>query len=99
MKAKNLPSVCPACDSELNVQRLLCKSCGTAVEGDFTIPVLLQLTGEEQSFILKFLKASGSLKEMANQLGYSYPKVRNMLDEVISKVEQIEQQTIENDEN
>ncbi len=95
MKPKNLPSTCPACESQLSVQRLYCKSCGTAVEGDFSIPIFLQLSTEEQGFILKFLKASGSLKEMANQLGYSYPKVRNMLDEIIARVSQVEQQITE----
>ncbi|HBF18860.1 MAG TPA: hypothetical protein DDW81_02120 [Cryomorphaceae bacterium] len=87
-----MPSVCPACESQLSVQRLYCNSCGTAVEGDFSVPVFLQLTLEEQAFVMRFLQASGSLKEMAGHLGYSYPKVRNMLDEVIGKVQLMEQQ-------
>lgn len=96
MKPKNLPSVCPSCESRLSVERLYCKQCGTAVEGDFSIPLFLLLNSDEQDFIFKFLKASGSLKEMASQLGYSYPKVRNMLDEIIAKVQKIEQQLTEN---
>jgi len=38
------------------------------------------------SFIVEFVKSSGSLKDMARQLGVSYPTVRNMLDEIIEKL-------------
>ena len=33
-----------------------------------------------------FIRASGSLKEMAAILGVSYPTVRNRLDEIIGKL-------------
>jgi hypothetical protein len=49
---------------------------------------LLQLTEEEQNFILQFFLSSGSLKEMANQMGNSYPTVRNKLDDMIEKIKQ-----------
>ncbi|HBW79041.1 MAG TPA: hypothetical protein DEF78_00300, partial [Sphingobacterium sp.] len=39
-----------------------------------------------QEFVLNFLIHSGSLKEMANQMGKSYPTVRNILDDLIQKV-------------
>jgi hypothetical protein len=41
---------------------------------------------EEQDFILRFVRCSGSLKDMAKQLGLSYPTVRNLLDEIIEKI-------------
>jgi hypothetical protein len=41
---------------------------------------------EDQGFVLEFIKASGSLKEMAKLLGLSYPTVRNRLDEVIELI-------------
>ena len=43
---------------------------------------------EDQDFILQFIKASGSLKEMAGILKVSYPTVRNRLDEIIDKLNQ-----------
>ena len=49
----------------------------------------MQLNSEEQKFLIEFLKASGSLKEMSKILGFSYPKVRNMLDEIIQKVQDL----------
>jgi hypothetical protein len=52
--------------------------------------MLLLLSSEEQDFILSFVKLSGSLKEMANQLKLSYPTVRNRLNEIITKIESYE---------
>lgn len=52
--------------------------------------MLVGLPPEEQEFILEFIKASGSLKEMAGILKVSYPTVRNRLDEIIEKLKQNE---------
>ena len=46
----------------------------------------MRLEPEEQEFVLEFLLNSGSLKEMANKMGKSYPTVRNKLDELIEKL-------------
>ena len=85
---KNLPTVCPSCESKLAVKRLHCEKCATEVEGFYALPLLVSLSQDDQDFILEFIKASGSLKEMANLLGVSYPTVRNRLDEVIAKLKQ-----------
>ena len=50
------------------------------------MPALLQLSADEQEFVLAFVKCSGSLKEMASQLKLSYPTVRNLLDDIIDKL-------------
>lgn len=84
---KRLPAVCPSCGDRLNIRRLECRSCETSVEGDFELPVLARLTAEDQEFVLRLLKASGSLKELSAQYGISYPTVRNRLDAVIEKVD------------
>lgn len=44
------------------------------------------LEDEELSFIKKFIIASGSLKEMANQYNVTYPTVRLRLDKIIQKI-------------
>ena len=44
------------------------------------------LDDEDVSFIKKFLLASGSLKEMAQQYGVTYPTVRLRLDKLIQKI-------------
>jgi hypothetical protein len=87
---KKLPLCCPSCESLLSVNRMHCKSCDTNVEGSYELPLLAQLNGEEQKFVISFLKSSGSIKEMASQMGMSYPTMRNMLDDLIEKVKTLE---------
>lgn len=87
---KNLPVVCPSCGAELRVRALACPKCDTRVEGDYDLPLFLLLTAEEQRFVLDFVKCSGSLKEMAAQLGLSYPTVRNRLDDLIDHLKTLE---------
>lgn len=48
---------------------------------------MLNLDDEDVSFIKKFLLASGSLKEIANQYGVTYPTVRLRLDRLIQKIQ------------
>lgn len=81
-----LPIQCPSCDSSLSVTQLSCSNCSTTVSGNYILPLLLQITEEEQNFILQFFLTSGSLKEMAVQMGNSYPTVRNKLDDIIQKI-------------
>ncbi len=50
------------------------------------MPLLARLSGEDLQFVIDFVKSSGSLKDMAQQLGLSYPTVRNLLDDIIQKI-------------
>ncbi|QIK55075.1 DUF2089 domain-containing protein [Dysgonomonas sp. HDW5A] len=85
-----LPSQCPSCQAQLKVKSLKCENCDTEVIGLYDLPVLARLSSDDQEFILKFMKNSGSLKDMAKDLNLSYPTVRNLLDEVIEKIIQYE---------
>jgi hypothetical protein len=87
---KALPIHCPSCGDSLLVKRLLCQNCGTEVEGAYPLPALGRLTRHDQEFVLAFVKASGSLKEMSRLLGVSYPTVRNRLDEIIEALKGME---------
>ncbi|MDR1524087.1 MAG: DUF2089 domain-containing protein [Tannerella sp.] len=83
---KQLPLKCPACNTSLNVERLYCEQCRTNISGSFALPLLAKLTDDEQSFILDFVRFSGRLKDMAKKMGISYPTVRNILDDLINKL-------------
>ena len=83
---KHLPLQCPACSGPLRVGKMFCKECGTQICGDFELPLLGGLTEKEARFALDFIKAGGSLKDMAKNMGLSYPTVRNMLDNLIAKL-------------
>jgi len=83
---KVLPAICPSCSSQLNVKSLICERCQTEIQGQYELPLLARLSLDDQGFIIEFIKASGSLKEMARLLGLSYPTVRNRLDEIIERI-------------
>ena len=56
------------------------------------IPVwITELEEDELTFIKRFVLASGSLKEMADIYGVTYPTVRSRLNHVIEKVKLSEQ--------
>ena len=53
-----------------------------------TIPDwMANLENEDVVFIRNFLRASGSLKEVATQYGVTYPTVRLRLDRLIQKIQ------------
>lgn len=85
-----LPTQCPSCLNALEVSQLTCPECDTTVSGKYLLPILFRLSQEEQNFILQFFMSSGSLKEMASQMGISYPTVRNRLDDIIAKIKKLE---------
>ena len=85
---KRLPTSCPSCGGGLAVKRLRCDKCETEVEGLYSLPPLAGLEPDDEEFILEFIKASGSLKDMAKLLSVSYPTIRNRLDEIIGKLRQ-----------
>lgn len=81
---------CPSCSSrELNVVKIECNSCKTKFEGNFDIPKLLQLSSDDINFIIDFVKCSGSLKEMSKIHNVSYPTFRNLLNQVIERINQL----------
>jgi hypothetical protein len=75
---------CPSCDGNLTIARLDCPDCKIAIEGEFTPPALLKLTGAQIDFVEVFIKNRGVIREVERELGVSYPTVRARLDEVIA---------------
>ncbi len=92
MGDKKLPTTCPSCSATLRVERLRCASCGSSVEGDFGLGLLDRLDGEDQQLVVRLVKASGSLKDLAGEYGVSYPTIRNRVDALIDRVRQLEKE-------
>lgn len=74
---------CPVCDNELNVTRLECPACDTAIEGRFRLSRFQRLSAEQLAFLEVFVKNRGTIKDIEAELGISYPTVRARLDDVI----------------
>jgi hypothetical protein len=76
-------ATCPVCSGELTITRLHCRSCGTALEGEFGVGRFGRLSREQLGLLESFLRARGNLKEMERELGISYPTVRGRVDALV----------------
>src|SRR5215213_2421281 len=74
---------CPYCGAGMSVTRMTCDRCDVAIEAAFPMSRLGSLPVEHQRFIEMFVLAGGNLKEIAEQVGVSYPTIRSRLDKVI----------------
>jgi hypothetical protein len=83
---KPLGNECPYCGDAMAVTRMACSHCKIAVEAAFPMSRLAELPVEHQRFIEMFVLASGNLKEIAEQVGVSYPTIRSRLDKVIESL-------------
>jgi hypothetical protein len=73
-------SNCPVCESQLHVTRLHCNTCGTTIEGEFTVGRFAHL-GRDQMLLLEgFLRSRGNLRELERELGVSYPTIRGRVE-------------------
>jgi hypothetical protein len=81
--ARDVISTCPVCAGELAVTRLQCRSCGTAIEGDFSVGRFGRLSREQLALLESFLRARGNLKELERELKVSYPTVRARIDALV----------------
>lgn len=77
------PTICPICQSELEVARLHCSSCDTSIEGHFAMGQFSNLTPDQLEFVFTFVRCEGKINRMEQELGLSYPTIRNRLHEVI----------------
>ena len=76
-------STCPVCAGELAVTRLHCRSCGTTLEGEFSVGRFGRLTREQLALLESFLRSRGNLRDMERELGISYPTVRSRVEALV----------------
>lgn len=74
----------------LVVHRVKLPARDIAIEGEFELPPLARLTMEDQIFITAFLRSHGSIKEMEELFGISYPTVKNRLNRISQQLEFVE---------
>src|ERR1017187_8594434 len=71
----------------LVVERVRLPEKQMAIEGEFTLPELARLTMEDQVFITAFLRSHGSIKEMEQVFGVSYPTIKARLNRIAGQLE------------
>src|ERR1700731_183596 len=74
----------------LIVERVRLPSGGIAIEGAFVPPQLAQLSAEDQVFVAAFVRAHGSIKEMEQVFGVSYPTIKSRLTRIANNLEFVE---------
>ena len=61
-------STCPVCSSELAVTRLHCSSCGTTLEGDFSVGRFGRLSRDQLALLESFLRSR--VEQLVRSLGF-----------------------------
>lgn len=81
--AHDVISTCPVCAGELAVTRLRCGSCGTTLEGEFSVGRFARLSREQTALLESFLRSRGNLRDIERELGISYPTVRARVEALV----------------
>ena len=75
---------------DVHVEKVRIRKSGIAIEGDFELPPLAQLTLEDQIFVTAFVRCQGSIKDMEELFGISYPTVKGRLNRISQRLEFVE---------
>ena len=74
----------------ITIERVRMNQKDISVEGHFDLPPLALLTMEDQIFATAFIRSHGSIKEMEELFGVSYPTVKNRLNRIAARLEFVE---------
>lgn len=72
------------------VERVRLVARDIAIEGAFELPQLARLSAEDQVFVVAFLRSHGSIKEMEQVFGVSYPTIKARLNRISGSLEFVE---------
>ncbi|MEW6142046.1 MAG: DUF2089 domain-containing protein [Chloroflexota bacterium] len=80
--------------ADIIVERVRLSGSKIAIEGEFELPPLARLSAEDQVFIMAFVRCHGSIKDMEQMFGISYPTVKNRLNRLADRLELVETQPL-----
>src|SRR5579864_6785479 len=72
--------------ADLVVERVQLAGRDIAIEGAFALPELARLAAEDQVFVAAFVKSHGSIKEMEQVFGVSYPTIKARLNRIAERL-------------
>ena len=74
----------------ITIERVRLVDSDIAIEGSFTLPPLANLSAEDQVFVMAFMRCNGSIKDMEQMFGISYPTVKNRINRIAKQLEFVE---------
>jgi hypothetical protein len=74
----------------IEIERVRLVESGVAIEGPFRLPPLAALPAEDQVFVAAFVRCHGSIKQMEQYFGVSYPTIKNRLNRIGSQLSFVE---------
>ena len=72
------------------VERVRLADSEVTIEGRFALPDMARLSAEDQVFVAAFIRSHGSIKEMEQVFGVSYPTVKARLNRIAASLEFVE---------
>jgi len=72
------------------VERVRLAGKDIAIEGAFELPELARLAAEDQVFVAAFVRSHGSIKEMEQVFGVSYPTIKARLNRIAAGLSFVE---------
>jgi hypothetical protein len=72
------------------VERVRLAGKDIAIEGAFELPELARLAAEDQVFVAAFVRGHGSIKEMEQVFGVSYPTIKARLNRIAASLSFVE---------
>src|SRR5215813_9263928 len=68
--------------ARLEIERVRLTDHDVAIEGRFDMPPLAMLPADDQVFVAAFVRCHGSIKQMEQFFGVSYPTIKNRLNRI-----------------
>jgi hypothetical protein len=72
---------------DIVVERVRLSGKDIAIEGRFELPQLARLSPEDQVFVVAFVRSHGSIKEMEQVFGVSYPTIKSRLTRIAESLD------------
>jgi len=75
---------------EFQVTQVRLNETAIKIEGEFDLPPLAKLSDPDQIFVAHFIRTHGSIKEMEQAFGVSYPTIKARLNRISAQLQFVE---------
>jgi hypothetical protein len=80
-------------DDPFKITKVKLEKTGVSIEGEFELPPLGRLSYEDQVFVAEFVRTHGSIKQMEQTFGVSYPTIKSRLNRIGEQLQLVQVKT------